>query len=64
MPGVDGVELSRAARILEHQRGTPIIMLTASPVEREARAAEVNLFLRKPEGGGKLIEAIKVQLGG
>ena len=39
-------------------------MLRAISVERGARDAGVNLFLRKLEGGGKLIEAIKVQLGG
>ena len=64
MPGIDGAELTRAARALAHRRGTPIIMLTASPVEREAYEAGVNLFLSKPEGIGKLIEAVKVLLSG
>jgi chromosome partitioning protein len=64
MPGVNGLELARATRTLGHRRGTPIIMLTASPVEREARTAGVVLFLAKPEGIGRLVEAIKVLLGG
>lgn len=64
MPGVNGVELVRATRSLAHWRWTPIIMLTASRVEREARTAEVNLFLVKPEGIGRLVEAVKALLGG
>jgi CheY-like chemotaxis protein len=49
IPGADGVELARAARALEHRRGTPIIMFTASSVDREAYSAGVDQFLRKPE---------------
>jgi CheY-like chemotaxis protein len=62
MPGVDGMELARAVRALEHRQGTPIIMLTASPVELEARAAGVDSFLRKPEDIGRLVEAVRGQL--
>lgn len=62
LPGVDGVELARVARTTHHRRRTPIIMLTASPVEREAREAGVDLFLRKPEDVGRLLDAVKGQL--
>lgn len=64
LPGVDGVELTRAARRLEHRRGTPIIMFSASQVEREALAAGVDLFLRKPDDVGRLAEVVKARLGG
>jgi DNA-binding response OmpR family regulator len=63
MPGADGVELASAMRALAHRRETPIIMLTASPVDPEARTAGVNLFLMKPEGIGRLVEAVKTLLG-
>lgn len=49
LPGVDGLELVCAARSLRHRQHIPIIMLSASDVEREARREGVNAFLRKPE---------------
>jgi CheY-like chemotaxis protein len=50
LPGLDGVELTRRARGLRSRSSTPVIMLTSSEVEREARVAGVDVFLRKPEG--------------
>ena len=50
LPGLDGVELARRARRLPHAAETPIIMFTAWEVEREARAAGVDAYLRKPRG--------------
>lgn len=50
LPGMNGVELTRRARGLTSRRRTPVIMLTASEVEPEARTAGVDVFLRKPEG--------------
>ncbi len=50
LPGLDGVELARRARTLPHLSRTPIIMFTAFEVEREARAAGVDAYLRKPRG--------------
>ena len=64
LPGVNGVALTRAARATRHRRRTPIIMFTASPVEREAREAGVDSFLRKPDDVGRLVEAIRGQLAG
>jgi len=49
LPGKDGLELARRARQLPHRRRTPIIMLSASDVERDALRAGVNAFLRKPQ---------------
>jgi CheY-like chemotaxis protein len=57
LPGLNGVELTRRARSLSSRRRTPVIMLTASEVEREARVAGVDVFLRKPEGVTAITEA-------
>jgi CheY-like chemotaxis protein/tetratricopeptide (TPR) repeat protein len=58
LPGPDGVELTRQARALPHRQRTPIIMLTASEVGREARRAGVNSFLRKPQDVGAIAETV------
>ncbi|HEX8560074.1 MAG TPA: response regulator [Pyrinomonadaceae bacterium] len=50
LPGLDGVELARRARGLPRAASTPIIMFTAFEVEREARLAGVDAYLRKPRG--------------
>jgi CheY-like chemotaxis protein len=50
LPHVNGIELVRRARGLPHRRHTPIMMLSASNVEAEARRAGVDEFLLKPEG--------------
>ena len=57
LPGLDGVELTRRARGLCGRKSTPVIMLTSSEVEREARRAGVDIFLRKPEGVTTITEA-------
>lgn len=58
LPGADGVELTRLVRRLPHRRRTPVIMLTASDVEREARRAGVDSFLRKPQDVGRIAETV------
>ena len=63
LPGMNGVELTRRARGLRCHRRTPVIMLTASEVEREARVAGVDVFLRKPEGVSPFTEAAARLLG-
>ncbi|HEX6183185.1 MAG TPA: response regulator [Pyrinomonadaceae bacterium] len=50
LPGLDGVEVARRARRLPRGTRTPIIMFTACEVEREARRAGVDEYLRKPRG--------------
>lgn len=49
LPGIDGLELVSRTRRIQHRRQTPIIMLSASDVERDARREGVSAFLRKPE---------------
>ncbi len=50
LPGLDGLEIARRARELPRVSRTPIIMFTGSEVEREARRAGVDAYLRKPRG--------------
>jgi CheY-like chemotaxis protein len=57
LPGLDGVELTRRAREMRGRRRTPVIMLTSSEVEREAKRAGVDVFLRKPDGVVSITEA-------
>jgi CheY-like chemotaxis protein len=49
LPGANGIELISLTRRLTHRQNTPIVMLSASEVEREARRAGANVFLRKPK---------------
>ena len=50
LPGLDGLELARRARALPRAARAPIIMFTDSEVERDARRAGVDAYLRKPRG--------------
>jgi two-component system chemotaxis response regulator CheY len=59
LPGASGMELVRYARKLPRYKQTPIIMLSASDIEDEARGAGVNLFLRKPDGIEMLVDAVR-----
>jgi CheY-like chemotaxis protein len=56
LPHVNGLELVRYARELPHRKQTPIIMLSASEVGRDARLAGATEFLRKPQDIGKIVE--------
>jgi CheY-like chemotaxis protein len=58
LPGVNGLELVRRARTLLHRSHTPIVVLSATPVESEAREAGADLFLQKPRGVSLLVESI------
>jgi two-component system chemotaxis response regulator CheY len=58
LPGMGGVELAGQARAMAHRQQTPIIMLSASEVESEARRAGANVFLRKPGDVPTLAETI------
>jgi CheY-like chemotaxis protein len=49
LPGMRGLDLIRQARRLIHRQRTPIIILSANEVEREATRAGANVSLRKPE---------------
>jgi CheY-like chemotaxis protein len=59
LPNVSGIQLARYARQLPHCRKTPIIMFSADDLKDEARAAGINLFLRKPDEIDKLVDAVK-----
>ncbi|HZH91039.1 MAG TPA: response regulator [Pyrinomonadaceae bacterium] len=59
LPNVNGLELVRYARGLEHRMQTPIIMLSASECSRDARLAGANEFLRKPQDICKIVGTIK-----
>ena len=58
LPGINGLELVRCARKLIHRSRTPVGVLSASPVEAEAREAGADVFLRKPQDIGLLAEMI------
>jgi two-component system chemotaxis response regulator CheY len=56
LPGATGLDLIRQVRERDHQRRTPIIMLSASPYEAEARSAGADVFLKKPKDIYVLVE--------
>jgi DNA-binding response OmpR family regulator len=58
LPNVNGLELARRARELPHREGTPIIMLSASEGVRDALLAGADMFLRKPQDIGKVVETV------
>lgn len=58
LPGINGVALIYETRRLSHRQQTPIIMLSASNVEGEARRAGANAFLRKPDEVTALAETV------
>jgi CheY-like chemotaxis protein len=63
LPNINGLELIRYARQLPHRKQTPIIMISASEGERDARLAGANEFLRKPRDVGRIVETITRLLG-
>lgn len=62
LPGINGIDLITRAKALAHRQRTPIIMLSASDVERDARRAGASAFLRKPQEIPALAETIARQL--
>ena len=63
LPGVNGLEIVRSARKLAHRSHTPIIMLSGTALETEAREVGADVFLRKPQDVGWLVETITRLLG-
>jgi two-component system chemotaxis response regulator CheY len=59
LPNVSGIQLARYARQLPRYRKTPIIMFSASDLRDEARAAGINLFLKKPDEIDRLVDAVR-----
>lgn len=60
LPCINGIELLRRIRSLDHRCHTPVLMLTATECEAEACAAGVDAFLRKPVGLAELSMTIAV----
>jgi two-component system, chemotaxis family, chemotaxis protein CheY len=58
LPDITGIELIRRTRALAHRQQTPIIMLSGSEVEMEARRAGANKFLRKPGDVASIPETV------
>ena len=58
LPGLSGLDLVQRARKITHRRRTPIVMLSSRDCEKEAWAAGVDAFLRKPEQIGELPSTI------
>jgi CheY-like chemotaxis protein/tetratricopeptide (TPR) repeat protein len=58
LPGMNGLELINRARELDHRCDTPMVVLTASPVEAAAREAGADVFLHKPQEISSLVETI------
>jgi DNA-binding response OmpR family regulator len=58
LPNVNGLELARRARELPHRTQIPIIMLSASECVRDALLAGADMFLRKPQDIGKIVETV------
>jgi two-component system sensor histidine kinase RpfC len=58
LAGVNGLELVRLARKMAHRSHTPIAVLSATPVEADAREAGADVFLQKPQDISSLVETI------
>jgi CheY-like chemotaxis protein len=64
LPGASGIELTRYARRLPAYRHTPIIMISATDCQADARRAGVDLFLRKPDDVHALVNAVRRLING
>jgi CheY-like chemotaxis protein len=62
LPGINGLELVMRARKLAHRSQTPIIVLSAAPVEVEALRAGADEFLQKPQAVTSLVDSISLLL--
>jgi CheY-like chemotaxis protein len=58
LPGVNGLELVHRARKLARYSQTPIVVLSATPVEAAASEAGADVFLQKPQDFGSFVETI------
>lgn len=63
LPGLSGLDLVAWARRLPGYLSVPIIMLSASDVEGEARRAGADAYLRKPGDIRLLTETVSALLG-
>lgn len=58
LPGVNGLELVRRARKLNHRARIPIVVLSATPMAATAREGGADVFLQKPQDIGSLVDTI------
>ena len=63
LPGVNGLELVSRAREPAHRARIPIVVLSATPIGAEARAAGADVFLQKPQDVTSLVDTISRLLG-
>jgi CheY-like chemotaxis protein len=59
LPNVNGLELVRYARGLQHRQRTPVIVLSASEAATEALSAGADVFLRKPQDVGLIVGTVR-----
>jgi two-component system chemotaxis response regulator CheY len=59
LPNVDGLELVRYVRRLQHRSALPVVMFSAVDCAAEADQAGVNVFLKKPEGVTELVNTVR-----
>jgi len=58
LPGASGLDLLRHARMLPYRQHTPIVIISATDAEREARRAGADAFLKKPDDINQLVSTI------
>lgn len=58
LPGANGLELLRHARMLPSRQHTPIVIISATESAREAYRAGADAFLKKPDDINQLIPTI------
>ena len=65
MPGMDGIALVRALRLLPAYQSTPVLVLTTErdDVKQQVREAGANGWIPKPFDPDRLIEIVKKFIG-
>ena len=58
LPGMSGLDLVRLARSLPGRQHTPIILISATELGREAHRVGADLFVKKPENIYAIVEHI------
>lgn len=59
LPVFRGSEIVRRARLREHRRRTPVILVSLYDREEEARRAGADAFLRKPNNLIELVDTVR-----
>ncbi|MFL6211022.1 MAG: response regulator [Pyrinomonadaceae bacterium] len=59
LPHVNGLELVRYVRRVQHRAALPVVMFSAVDCAAAAYQAGVNVFLQKPEGITELVNTIR-----